>query len=177
MSACSNLSILEYKKEVYQSHYKSELISDFLHGPMTKGAIDSTFAFEIIDSLNSKNEGSPIHFDKKRLEKELSGGACSAIAFRVAGVAIESLEKLEKMPEDQKALLLKKNLDDVVDTINKEAKGEKKRHQLLRKQTRSIQAAFNTISIKNLDQLATLAQEKVASLASYFGLWRLCLNR
>lgn len=168
---CFSSFVLDYSKGVYQDYYKNSFLSDFNHGPLTKGDINISSVKKIINQLNEKcsEDNSNISFDSEKIEKSLEGGSCSAIALRIAEVAISLMEKLDMtLKEDQMQLVNK--IAKAVEDINKIATKKNNTSSKLREDIRSIQSAFNTITIDREKETTDVSQDKVKSIASYYNL-------
>lgn len=161
--------VLEYNKVVYQNYYSSNLVSDFNHGPLTKGDIDISHVEKMIKQLNeiASQTTKNIFFDVKKIVKSLEGGSCSAIAFSIAKTALVLLRKLDMSSKNDRSQLVNK-IAEAVKEINKSATNKKTKYSQSRKLIRSIQTAFNTITINHEIETKDVAQDKINALAGYY---------
>lgn len=149
-------AILGYNQMDYQKKYPEQFITGFTHGSMTKGPIDVNRAKEIVKILNEKisNNKAAVHFDESSIDKELTGGSCSSIAFRVGLIA---LEHLKNSNDDG----LPNCVKEIVEKMNKLPRSG-------RKEVRTLQGAYNTIQVDTSIKTDDISQEKIKALASFF---------
>lgn len=152
--------VREYTRQMYQRDYKEAFLGDYNHGPLRQGEIDPNESHRIIEVLN-RRAPKGVFFNPDLLEKELEGGACSAIALCVAKKAVE----LEAEPE---SFLLK--IAETVRLLNAEALKGSQAAKSGRRRMRSIQAAFNTICVDKTQKVDDIAQEKIRAIAAYYSL-------
>ena len=83
------------KKATYQKLYEGQFLTDFSHGPITKGTINRNEVVKDIEFLNErmKELNIAIRFDAIKVENQLENGACSVIGLEFARQAIKNFEK------------------------------------------------------------------------------------
>lgn len=155
-------NILPYDQNNYKESYSSAYLCAFNHGPFTSGEIDMEAAKKIKTILNEKvkSETEVISFDQE-IEPSLTGGSCSAIAFRIAEVATKAIASSQ---ESLKIALI--NEISTLDKVGGNCRGAAAKKA--RKDIRTTQAALNTISIKEAYRSEDRSNEKVKALSAYF---------
>lgn len=162
---------LEYTKEAYRQYYAEKFITDYNHGPLTKGDIDPVDAKNMIALLNNRAKVSVtgVFFDEIRLENEVEGGSCSAIALKVAKLAVDLFNSLDVEAEDFCDQYLAK-ITDAVKSLNREGIKKSGPGKRFRKEIRSLQGAYNTICVDKSQKVDDIAQEKIKAIGSYYNL-------
>lgn len=160
------MNILTYEQNTYKNHYKDEFVTGFSHGLLTKGAINIEQSKKALEQLNNniKEDASCVCFKAEHIKPELEGGACSAVSLRVAKEALGILpkchnfnalvEKVTKIVADLNTLSIKKN-----------TKCSEERQKI-----RSLQMAFNTITVTAKPESKDVSREKIEAITSYFDL-------
>ena len=84
-------SSIEYNSTRYADCYPLGKLASFNHGPLAKGPINREAIRKLIPELNEQaaKETEAIRFEAKRIENTLVGGSCSAIALKIAGLAVD----------------------------------------------------------------------------------------
>ncbi len=168
-------NILPYTVKVYQCLYEDEFITSFTQSHLAKGETDLVKASKFVDRLNAgSSRAMPcISFNQARLKgNQISGGSCSAIAFRVAKEALSVLKSLKENKEltpSSRERSFASQLSRFVQIQEQIATGEaaeKKREQL---EFRTEQMALNTITVDR-KQSGNAVAEKVSAMAPFYGL-------
>lgn len=163
--------LLPYTPDAYKNHYNLSFITDFAHKPFAAGVTNLEEAKELIVQLNSVNKTKSISFDANMLtNNQLTGGACSAIALRVAREVFNLTEQLEKenlTKSDRKCALFNK-IRQIIEEVNQEGKSSKTSGKAMH--TRTIQQAFNTICVDRNKAVEDVFQDKIKAIASFYNL-------
>jgi len=173
----STYSILSYTEEAFKSAYSMQHLQEFMYGPVTTGSIHLPLAQTLVRELNRRTQqvAPNIIFNPEMLtpkSTQLSGGSCSALALRVAATTLQVIEELETKPAlstPVKAMLLSHRLRDCVAHLHQTTTGGKKTHEEERQALRTLQFAYNTITIVDRSSPHT-EQDKIKALASHFNL-------
>lgn len=169
-------NVLPYQVEDYKVFYSDEYITEFQHAPLAKGATDPKDALRIVEQLNqfAQKEVKNIRFNPEMITgNQLIGGACSVVSLRVAKSVLEIVEHLaarKGMSEEDKEKILINKIRQCVEEINLEAASNKKNYEERRKEMRTLQQAFNAITVDRKVETADVVQDKINALASYFQL-------
>ncbi len=170
-------NVLPYTAKAYQDLYEDEFINSFTHASLADGKTDQAKALKFVDQLNARScQVMPcITFNQSMLRgDQLTGGACSAIAFRVAKEAFSlfnSLEKNKQLNPSSKERSFTSHLSRFVQMLELIATGtaaEEKREQL---EVRSEQMALNTITVdRDTLRSGNAVAEKISAMAPFYGL-------
>src|SRR5580700_11182249 len=169
--------ILDYTVTAYQRAYANEFMHSFTHSGLATGACDLEQAQTIVQRLNqdSQRSMSCISFNEGMLSgSQLEGGACSAIAFRVAKQAFEVLARLRKESQLTAASRDKCftiQLMRFIGELEAMATSHRSSDKGVQKEIRTEQLAFNTITVdreKVIGGNAVFA--KIAALSFFYGL-------
>lgn len=170
-------SVLGYEREIYQSYYEDEFIVDFIHKSFATGVVDVEEVQKTVTLLNeiAQKETQNISFNPGRIKKgeQLTGGACSTVALRVAQAVVELFEKLnkrDKLNDINKHFILLNRIRRVIEEFNVAGTKRTPQSENFRKQTRSIQYAFNTITVDRTREVQDVCQDKIKALAAYYEL-------
>lgn len=164
-------NILPYTDKVYQSLYEDEFITSFTHSNLAKGQTDLAKAAKFVDRLNVGSKC--ITFNQAMLKgDQLSGGACSAIAFRVAKEALLLLRSLnlELTPSNREKSFASQlsRFVQIQEQIATGSAAEEKREQL---EFRTEQMALNTITVdRDVIKSGNAVAQKISAMAPFYGL-------
>jgi hypothetical protein len=161
-------SYLNYQANEFQDYYQEEFLTGFNHGPCTKGSTDPQIVQQVITRLNERVSpaASCISFDANRIEENLTGGSCSSIALSI----IRSYFDYLKTPGDHTEQNKREALINIVTKLTADSTSKSKTASHARNKTRSIQTAFNTITVNRAYNIDGVTQEKIKALASYYDL-------
>lgn len=165
---CKN-DLLAYSKDVYQAFYKEGFLCDFNHGKLTKGEINIPFVKDTIKQLNEIKGASNICFHPNAIENSLEGGSCSAIAFHIAQTAVSLFHQFDLSTKEDRLQFIDQIIK-AVKAMDQVALKKNIKCSESRKTIRSIQAAFNTISIDLTQKTNDVAQDKIKALAAFYDL-------
>lgn len=167
--------VLPYTGQAFRNNYEDEHIAEFVHRPFVEGMTHLDEARKIVGILNelSARETKSISFNPEMLSSnQLTGGSCSVLALRVAKAALGIIEELNKkahLSKFDKQLLLFKKIQQEVEKMNDEGKKSPK-NQDVKLRTRTLQQAFNTITVDRTVQVPDVSQDKIKALAGFYGL-------
>jgi len=168
--------LLPYTVQAYQDFYEDEFITSFSHSSLAEGKTDLEKAMLFVHRLNNgSSQVMPcISFNQRMLKgNQLTGGSCSAIAFRVAKKALSLLKSLEQkqLNPSSKERSFASHLSRFVQKQELIATGttaEAKREQL---EIRSEQMALNTITVdREKVGSGNAVAEKISAMAPFYGL-------
>lgn len=171
------LKVLPYTVEAFQSFYEDEFISSFTHTNLAKGQIDPTQTLKLVERMNTEARLKMpcISFKREMLHgDQLSGGACSAIAFRVAKEALTVLKNLrgkDQFKPTQKAISFVLRFSEFVRDLEELANSKRSQAKLLQSTIRTEQTAFNTIFVdREMVRAGNAVPEKIGAMALFYGL-------
>src|SRR4051812_14166943 len=92
---CRLEPLLNYDQMTYQNSYPKEFMIGFDHSHYKEGGIDREKVKEIMQQLNQccKKDAPKVYFSMNKIEKNLSGGSCSSLAFKVVLFVFDLLDK------------------------------------------------------------------------------------
>lgn len=161
-------AILPYEQRAYQESYSDAFIAEFNHNPLSKGPVDSIKVNNIVCQLNAevaRRQILSVYFDQQHIVDNLTGGSCSAIALKIAKVALDYLQG----PGNQQQDGLLTSMAEIVKAIHTEGLKNNKTCSNKRKELRSIQAAFNTICVDpTAAKMVDICQDKIKALATFY---------
>lgn len=170
-------SVLPYTTQAYQDLYEDEFITTFTHGSLAEGKTDPAKALKFVNQLNAgSSQVIPcITFNQKMLKgNQLTGGSCSAIAFRVGKEALSLLKSLQggkQLNPSSRERSFASHLSRFVQMQELIATGtaaDEKREQL---EIRSEQMALNTITVdRDALRSGNAVAEKISAMAPFYGL-------
>ncbi|MBA3815502.1 MAG: hypothetical protein H0X29_03090 [Parachlamydiaceae bacterium] len=134
-------------------------LASFDHSLLSKGPVIQEQVHDFVKKLNTKVLSEKINgitFNSKYIKPELRGGACSAIALRIA---CPLLDRVKHLPSNS-SWDCQADAIDFVELINKSESIEKD-------QIRSVQAAFNTIIVTS-EKISDISQQKIRALAAFY---------
>lgn len=161
--------ILPYTVQAYQDSYEDEFITSFTHEGLAVGVIDPEKAKGIVNRLNtgSCHVIPAITFNPKMVKGQLTGGACSAISFRVAKEALfllKSIQENKELSRSSKEHCFASHLTRFIQI----QEGMDKKEQL---DVRTVQMALNTITVdRETIKSGNAVREKVSAMAPFYGL-------
>lgn len=167
--------VLSYDDVDYRAFYRNEFIAEFNHGPLAQGITDQNKAKQIVEALNESvlKETAAVTFNQAMIKtNQLTGGACSVISLQVAKAAFEILEQLAKqddLTEEHKGRIFIQRVAQTVNDIHVLGKVNNKKNEEARRDIRTIQQAFNAITVDRTVKVDHIVQEKMKALAIYFG--------
>lgn len=167
---------LPYEDAAYRKFYANEFIAEFDDGPLATGTIDLEQAKGIVTTLNEKvpKVTQVVTFNAEMLTGEqLGGGACSAISLTIAKGAFKIIAELEKnseLTQEHKVRVLAARLGLLVNEMHAIAKSNNKESEAAKKQLRTLQYAFNAITVDRIVKVAHVVEDKMKALATHFAL-------
>lgn len=168
--------VFPYTNEAYSTEYQHEYVAKFCHDSLAVGATHPECGREIVSSLNSlaASVADNIAFISESVTDQLSGGACTSISLRVAKETIRKMAEISTeadLSKKSKDIALINAVRRIVEKANKEAQSERPKYKEVRQQTRTVQQAFNTISVVDRSKnVENIVQEKIRAMAAYYKL-------
>lgn len=169
------MSILPYSSEAYASYYAPEFLANFDRTSLATGLCDSKQSEEFVRTLNLKSS-SGITFNFEMLtQNQLSGGACSAVAFRVIKKALHLLATLRGsgLGAQGQRLLFSAKFTNLVQELNAVAISKRKEDKEIQVTIRSEQLALNTITVDRNQKKEGgdyAVPDKIESMAPFYHL-------
>lgn len=174
---CLPEKILPYTVEAYQQHYGDEFMGGFTHASLAKGQIDTKQCLTLVGKLNvgAKRVMPCISFNPAMLRgAQLEGGACSAVAFRVAKEALRLQKCLidkQHIKNSRKEMSFALQLSRFIGDLEKGATSKRAADKVLQTTIRTEQAAFNTITVdREVISSGNAVSKKVGAMAPFYGL-------
>lgn len=169
--------VLPYNVKAYSEYYVDEFISSFTHASLATGQIDRDTGLMLIKKLDDKasHRMPMISFNRAMLTgSQLEGGACSAIAFRVAKEAIAFLNHLRDqshLKTTSKQLSFALRFGRLIQNFEEMAISKRSLDKTVQTAIRTEQAALNTITVnRQVIRSGNGVAEKVGAMASFYGL-------
>ncbi|MCH9627108.1 MAG: hypothetical protein S4CHLAM2_07420 [Chlamydiales bacterium] len=168
--------ILPYSVEAYREYYSDQFMSGFTHRSLASGQCDGPRSKELVVRLNRGAERtySTVSFNEEMLSSnQLDGGACSAIAFRVAKKVLGLIATLQAStlpPANQERSFIIQFMQ-IVGALEEIATSKKAPDKCKQAAIRTEQVALNTITVdrERVSSGAAVAA-KVGAMASFYGL-------
>lgn len=170
-------NIFPYTVSTYQKVYDDEFVASFTHAALAKGPIDLVQSLKWVEKLNAEAclVMPCISFNQAMIkENQLEGGACSAIAFRVAKKALTILRNLkenEPLRPSSREIGFALRFSRFIHSFEEMATSRQSLDRDRQREIRTEQAAFNTITVDRETICSGNAiAEKVGAMAPFFGL-------
>ena len=159
--------ILPYNREAYRLFYDTEFCQDFQHKPFVEGVTDKEEARSVVARLNACKVVGTISFNPDMITgDQLSGGACTVVALRVAEIAMQTqamLQTCQDLTEHEKQIILLNKVSQQVLQMHAEGPEE-------RKKVRTLQQAFNTITVDRDMKTVDVCQDKIKAMVALYGM-------
>jgi hypothetical protein len=168
--------VLPYTVEAFRSFYDDEFIASFTHKRLAKGQIDPAQTLKLVERLNAGVclKIPCVSFNQEMLSgDQLDGGACSAIAFRVAKEALTLLKKMKEnlLKPSNKTICFVLRFSEFVRNLEVIADSKRPQDKAVQCEIRTEQAAFNTIFVdRDRVRSGNAVSEKMGALALFYGL-------
>lgn len=168
-------SVFDYDRRIYADHYRQEHMAKFCHDQLAKGVIGPEEGRKIVSVLNhlAPSVAKSISFDQKMIASQLVGEACTVISLQAAKEVFKTMAEQEAeqdLNEDSKDKVFILGVRKIMEKMSKEACSSKAKYKERRKQIRTIQQAFNTITVDRDLKVENIVQEKMKALAAYYHL-------
>lgn len=164
--------ILPYTSGAYRSFYSDEHVSSFTHGTLAKGECDLDQAKQMVKCLNERKGVSTISFNPEMLtQKQLDGGACTAIILRLAKEILPMMKENQNLSPQNRDKVFLKNFQHLIKDLEETATGSKVLEKATQKAIRTEQLALNTITVdREKPHIDHAVSEKISAMAPYYGL-------
>lgn len=169
--------IYPYSTNAYSNRFECDFLSGFTHARLAQGAVDQPLAKQFVEKSNEcAQKCMPcISFNQEALQnqKELKGGACSPISFRISRSTLKIARKVEQKPlsSEAKDRVFSQKFTRKVMKFESMATSQRKPDKTAQIMIRTEQFALNTITVNRKKITSGNAvKEKVTAMAAFYDL-------
>lgn len=169
-------NILPYTVQAYRDFYNEDFITGFTHASIAKGQIDPAQSLQFVEKLNAEacQVIPSVSFNHEMLSgTQLEGGACSAVAFRVAKEALSQLKNLSEnhqLRPSHRDVNFALRFYRFINHLEERVTSKRAPDKAFQIMIRSEQAALNTITVNREKVSGNAVSEKISAMASFYGL-------